>query len=202
MVSGSLVRFAAEWNITVVSWCRLCFLPLLRNQGIKQMLGIMFTWMLLGLWYSPLPHMAVWGLWMGAWIWLHQYTIKKHWHIPSVFNVFIFIVVTFFGWTFFSADSFAEGVSGLMQLLGSGKSLVKLEDMYYIRSGGLILLIALCSATGCFNKLMVRIKRIPILAKAIEFLAIPVQLILFILCAAVLATQMDVSALQWKGALI
>lgn len=202
LLSGSLVRFGSEWNISVVSWCRSCFLPLFRNHGWKYALGTVLTWVLLGFWYNPVPHMAVWGLWMGAWIGLHQYILHKQWRIPSAVHAIVFMIVTFFGWVLFSADSLSEGAVQLMQLLGSGKSFIQPEDFYYIRSGGIILLIALYSATDCFGKLMKRIKSVSVLSRICELLTLPVQLMLLMLCAAVLATHIDVSALQWKGVLI
>lgn len=202
MLSGSLARFGTEWNISVVSWCRACFMPLFRSHGLKYALGTVLAWVLLGFWYDPVPHMALWGLWMGAWIGLHQYIIHRQWRIPSVVHAFVFIIVTFFAWAFFSADSLSGGMAQLMQLMGSGKSFIQHEDFYFIRSGGIILLIALYSATDSFQRLMKRIKSVPSLSRICEILTLPVQLILLLLCIAVLATHIDVSALQWKGVLI
>ena len=202
LLSGSLARFSSEWNITVVSWCRSCFIPLFRTDGWKCIIGTVCTWILLGFWYNPVPHMAIWGLWMGLWIGVHQLAIQRKWRIPSAFEIVVFLLVTFFGWAFFSSESLADGASRLMQLLGSGKSIIQMNDFYYLRSGGLILLISLYSATDSFQKLMKRIENVPVLRKICRVLTIPVQLTLLVLCAAVLATQTDISALQWKGVLL
>ena len=139
---------------------------------------------------------------MGLWIGVHQLAIQRKWRIPSAFEIVVFLLVTFFGWAFFSSESLADGASRLMQLLGSGKSIIQMNDFYYLRSGGLILLISLYSATDSFQKLMKRIENVPVLRKICRVLTIPVQLTLLVLCAAVLATQTDISALQWKGVLL
>ena len=138
---------------------------------------------------------------MGFWIGIDRFLKNKFKRVPSLFYGTVFFLVTFFGWAFFSADSFSEGIRLVGLLLGGSGSIAKAQDLYYLKSGGFILLIAAYGATGNFTSVIERLKRIPILSKIIKFMTIPVLLLLMVICFVILVTQNDIFILQWKGAM-
>ena len=140
--------------------------------------------------------MLFWGIWMGLWIGLDQYLKNKLTRkIPGVIEGLVFILVTFTGWAVFSAPTLADGIHRLGLLFGGGGRFSQDRDLYFIQSGGMILLIALYSATGHFASLLEKSQQIPILSKIRGILTLPVQAGLLVLCLALIVTQQDTSVL-------
>ena len=201
LLSGSLSRFGDEWNMSVVSWCKSCFSAMLRNDKWQSVIGMTAAWTVFSIWYRPELKMMIWGIWMGFWIGIDRFLKNKFKRVPSLFYGTVFFLVTFFGWAFFSADSFSEGIRLVGLLLGGSGSIAKAQDLYYLKSGGFILLIAAYGATGNFTSVIERLKRIPILSKIITFMTITVLLLIMVICFVILVTQNDIFILQWKGAM-
>lgn len=199
LLSGSLSRFNDEWNISVVSWFKGLFSPLLRPERLPYIAGTMIVWILVGMWYRPEPQMIIWGAWLGLWIGLDGYMRAKFSRIPSVVNGIMFFAAMFFGWAFFSADSIADGIRAVGLLLGTSTSIARAADLYYIKSSVLMLLAAAFSATGYFGILIKQARRISFISKAIDFARVILLFILLILCVVVMATGIDITSLQMKG---
>lgn len=187
--SGSLAQFGERWNMSVVKWCRSCFTPMLRPERWQCVLGTVCVWAILGCWYRPCVQMLLWGIWMGFWIGLDQFVKTRFRKAPAAIEAVLFVLTTFSGWAVFSAPTLMDGLRSLTLLFGSSGSFIRESDLYFLQSGGLILLIAFYSATGHFAKMMKYAARRPVLSKGIGILALPVQAVLLILCLAVLATQ-------------
>lgn len=201
LLSGSLSRFGSEWNISVVSWCKSCFSPMLRVNKWQSIIGVTAAWIIVGFWYRPELQVIIWCAWLGFWIGLDGYIRSQFKRIPSVIYGIVFFIVTFFGWTFLSADSIADGVNMIGLLLGSSTSILRSQDFYYISQAGIIILIAVYSATGHFSVLIERIRRIPVLYAITTLLGFIFQILLLLLCIVVLVTNNDITALQLKGAI-
>ncbi len=195
LFSGSLVTFGKSWNQSVVAWLGQIFAPLMQPKKWISIPGMMCIWGILGCWYRPGIQMLLWGLWMGLWIGLHQYAKKRFQRVPVAIEVLLFILVTFCGWAMFSAGSFSDGIHRICQLFGGSGSIIQERDLYDLKSGGMILLIAMYSATGHFSALLERIRKKPVLSKISGFLTLPVQVVLLMLSLAILVTQKDVSGL-------
>lgn len=199
LLSGSLSRFNDEWNISVVSWFKSMFAPMLRPEKSSYISGTMFVWILVGMWCRPVSQMIIWGAWLGLWIGLDGYLRVKFSRIPSVVNNIVFFIATLFGWAFFSADSIAEGLNSVGLLLGTGTGIASSADLYYIRSAGLIMIIAAYISIGNFGALIKHARRISFISKAIDFLSAIMLVVLLILCIVVISTNIDITSLQVKG---
>lgn len=200
LLSGSLSKFGNEWNISVVSWIRSCFAPMLRNNKWQSIIGMTAAWLILGVWYRPQLHILIWGAWIGFWIGLDGYMRNKWRRIPNVINGILFFITTFFGWAFFMSESLSDGVKRIGFLLGSSAVIASSQDLYYLSSAGIILLIAVYGATGNFSAILERMRSNTLLSKLIGFTIFFVQLLLFFLCIIVIITNNDIAALQIKGA--
>ncbi len=199
LICGSMETFDSQWNISVVSWFKGCFSVLAKMKGVLPFAGIILAWTLTGVWYRPELHLLIWGAWMGLWIAADRLLRKSIPKIPSVVYGVAFAVIMLVGWSFFMADSVADGLRRITLLLGSGGKLFSEKDLYFIQSGWLILTISIYSATDNFGKLTDKMKNVPVLSKAVSVLTLPVVLALLVLCIAMLATNMDILALSRKG---
>lgn len=196
LFSGSLAAMGEQWNQSVVTWFRGFFAPMLRTaQKWQFILGTVCAWMLIGCWYHPCIRMLLWGIWMGFWIGLDQYLKKRVRHIPAFLEILVFILVTFCGWAVFSSPSFTDAVRCMGRMFGSSGSILQDQDLYFIQSGGMILLIAMYSATGHFDSSFRRIQQMPRISKVIRFLTPLVQMILLLICFSVLIVQKSVTVL-------
>lgn len=200
LLSGSLSKFGNEWNISVVSWIRSCFSPMLRNNKWQSIIGMTAVWLILGVWYRPQLHILIWGAWIGFWIGLDGYMRNKWSRIPNVINGIIFFITMFFGWAFFMSDSLSDGVKMIGLLSGSSAVIASSQDIYYLSSAGIILLIAVYGCTGNFSAILERMRSNTLLSKLIGFTIFFVQLLLFFLCIIIIITNNDIAALQIKGA--
>ncbi len=189
VMSGSISGFGNRWNKTVVNWFKGCFAPLLKSESWYSVLGTVFAWTLMGFWYRPALPVVVWGIWMGLWIGLHYYFKKKLNKIPSFIETSVFAAVSFLGCAIFSADSFSNGLAHIGLLIGSSGKLFQEQDMYFIRSGAVILVISMYCASGHFKRITEKIKRVPVLSGISEAAGIILHTVLLILCAAALVSQ-------------
>lgn len=201
LLSGSLSRFGSEWNISVVSWCKSCFSPMLRGNKWQSIIGVTAAWIIVGFWYRPELQVIIWCAWLGFWIGMDGYIRNQLKRIPSVIYGIVFFIVTFFGWAFLSADSIAGGVNMVGLLVGSSTSIFRAQDFYYISQAGIIILIAVYSSTGHFSAFIERIRRIPVFYAITTLLGFIFQILLLLLCIVVLVTNNDITALQLKGAI-
>ena len=88
----------------------------------------------------------------------------------------------------FSADNLTLALSYVGGMFGlGGVPLVSTEWLYYLRSYGLILAVAVVSATPFVKKIVYRLNENKAAAKAIDILEIPVLIALLVLSTAYLA---------------
>ncbi len=192
IMSGSISGFGNRWNKTIVNWFKGCFVPLIKTESWYSVLGTVFAWTLMGFWYRLALPAIIWGIWMGVWMGVHHYFKQKLSKIPSFIETSVFIVVSFLGWAMFSAGSISAGLNHIGSMIGSSGKLFQEQDMYFIRSGGIILVISMYCASGHFQRITQRIKKIPVLSGISGAAGIILHMVLLILCAAALVSQHSV----------
>lgn len=201
LFSGSFSRFDNEWNIGVVSWIKEFFSPMLRNNKWQYIIGITLVWMLVGFWYRPQLNVIIFGAWIGLWIGLDRVIEIRFKHIPKILKGIVFFIITFLGWMLFMSDSLFDGLKSIGLLFGSSANIARSQDFYYLKSSGVMLLIAAYSATGNFNIILERMKKNHLFARIISVIGFVANVVLFILCIIVIVTSNDITALQFKGAM-
>lgn len=201
LLSGSFSRFDNEWNISIVSWIKELFSPMLRNNKWQYVVGMILVWTIIGFWYGPHLNVIIFGIWLGLWIGLERVVEIRCKHIPKILKGLVFFIITFLGWMLFMSDSLLDGVKSIGLLLGSSANIASSKDFYYLRSSGVILIIAAYSATGNFNMILERMSKNQLIARVISVIGFAANLFLFILCIIVLVTSNDITALQFKGAM-
>ncbi len=114
MVNFNLPYFATSpsdfwrrWHISLSTWFRdYLYIPLGGNRGKAGsiMRNLLITMLVAGLWHGAGWNFVLWGLWHGVMLCLFQATAldKK---IPSFVGWFLTMVVVFYGWLMFRAQS-------------------------------------------------------------------------------------------------
>ena len=184
-VSKSITEFWRRWHISLGSWFRdYLYIPLGGNRGSfkKWLFNIALVWMLTGLWHGAAWNFILWGLLFALLlilekVWLGQ-ILKKLPGMVAHLYVLFFVMLSF---VLFNAKDLTEAVTDIRGVLGFlAIPLVTAETFYYLRSYGVILVLAIVGATPFFKQL---IRRVNTKAVGANFLALaePIGLISFLL---------------------
>lgn len=186
---GSASDFNNNWNKTVTAWFSRLFYPLIHSQKWQSVLGIVLAWTLIGFWYRPDLHVVLCFAWMGFWIGILQYIKKKTDKIPAVIESALLIGAVFIAAAFFSSDSLVSGISRIGMMIGSGGSFIREQDLYFIKSGGIILIIAMYCASGHFNRIYAKIQKSTFLFAVSKALSIILHALMLVICTAAIVSQ-------------
>lgn len=158
-VSKSITEFWRRWHMSLGTWFRdYVYIPMGGNRVSKPRwyFNIFVVWLLTGLWHGAAPNFIVWGLLFAVLL-----VIEKHWLLKKLekmklFNhlyVLFFVTISF---VIFNAADMGEAMSYLAGMLGlSGAPLVSAEGVYYLRSYGMLLLVAMVGAAPFVKRMAV-----------------------------------------------
>lgn len=150
-ISASITEFWRRWHISLGSWFRdYVYIPLGGNRVRlrRQLFNILVVWMLTGFWHGAAWNFVVWGLYFALLLileklWLLPYLKKSR--VLSHIYVLLFVTVSF---VIFDAPSMGQAFFSIRSMFGLGDMpLLSAEFLYYLRSYGFILLLAMVGAT-------------------------------------------------------
>jgi len=172
--------------MTLGSWFReYVYIPLGGNRKgqVLQFRNILIVWLLTGIWHGAGWNFVVWGLYFAALL-----IIEKLWllrileKLPRAAAHVYALLAVLFGWVIFAFDSLKQGTAWLLAMAGQGAGpLFCVEDFYYLKSYGVLLIIGILASTPLFCRLGRRYLR----SQAVQTAGL---LIISILCLASLAS--------------
>ena len=179
-ISKSATEFWRRWHISLGSWFRdYVYIPLGGNRVSRPrwLLNLMVVWFLTGFWHGAAWNFIIWGLFFGVLLILEKLVWGKKLEKRKMFcHVYMFFVVII-SFVFFDAANISDAFITIKALLGAGDiPIVSTEALYYLRSYGLILLMALIGATPLLSNRMQKLRSISIGNKVLN-IAEPVFLI-------------------------
>lgn len=189
-MSKSVTEFWRRWHISLGTWFRdYVYIPLGGNRcGAKrQIFNILVVWFLTGFWHGAQWNFILWGAYFAVLLVVEKLWLYRKLDNSKVFGhiyALLFMAVSF---VIFNVNTLGEIGTYLknMFFLG-GSELVNAEFMYYLKSYGWILLIAMIGATNWPKKVYEKCKNIRILANCFS-IAEPLLLVgLLLLCTAYL----------------
>ena len=149
-ISRSVTEFWRRWHMTLGGWFRdYVYIPLGGNRVSKGrwVFNILVVWMLTGLWHGAAWNFVVWGLLFAVLLVAEKWTpgLKQ---LPNALSHVYVMLVVIISFVIFNANSMAQAGQDLAAMFGlSGLPLVTQETVYYLRSHGLILALAVIGAT-------------------------------------------------------
>lgn len=154
-MSKSVTEFWRRWHISLGRWFRdYVYIPLGGNRkGIgRQMFNIFLVWILTGFWHGAQWNFVIWGLFFAVLLMIEKVWLYERLQASKIWNrIYMFFVVTV-SFVIFAANDMNElllDVKNLFYLGDVAKTeIVGAECLYYLRSYGSILLIALLGATN------------------------------------------------------
>lgn len=150
-ISGSITEFWRRWHMSLGSWFRdYLYIPLGGNRAgrARWLLNIFIVWMATGFWHGAAWNFVVWGLMFAVLL-----VIEKLWllkllersRVLSHLYVLFFLTLSF---VVFDASSMTGALTYIRAMLGTlDFPAVTFESVYYLKSYGVVLLLAVIGAT-------------------------------------------------------
>lgn len=161
-VSKSITEFWRRWHMSLGSWFRdYLYIPLGGNRGSmsRWLFNIAVVWMLTGLWHGAAWNFILWGLLFAGLliiekVWLGR-ILKKLPGVVAHGYVLFFVMLSF---VLFNAGDLSEAVTDIRGVLGFlAIPLVTAETIYYLRSYGVVLALAIIGATPLVKQIIRRV---------------------------------------------
>ncbi len=161
-VSKSITEFWRRWHISLGSWFRdYVYIPLGGNRKglLRTLVNILIVWALTGLWHGAEWNYVVWGLYFAFFLTLEKLFLGKYLEKAPVANIIYTLAVTLFGFVIFNADNMAEAWQNLGGLFGAnGIPFLSTEAVYCLRNYGVLLVVAVFTATPVAKNLALKLK--------------------------------------------
>lgn len=164
-ISESITEFWRRWHMSLGTWFRdYLYIPLGGNRGsrFRWLFNIFIVWMATGFWHGAEWNFVLWGilfavLLMAEKLWLLKILNRLKFrflkHIYTLFLVTISFVI-------FDAAGAGEALSAISAMLGfSALPVVSFESIYYLKSYGIILVIAIIAATPLMAGIIRKIRQ-------------------------------------------
>ncbi len=151
-VSRSISEFWRRWHMSLGSWFRdYLYIPLGGNRVPfgRWCLNSLIVWFLTGLWHGAAWNFVLWGMYFALFLVLEKLFLAK-WlkKLPGFAARVPVLLVLLVSFVLFNANSVGQFGSDVAALFGlSGLPLQTVQSAYYLRSYGLLLVMAILGAT-------------------------------------------------------
>ena len=181
-ISRSISEFWRRWHMSLGGWFRdYVYIPLGGNRvkPLRYVFNVLAVWALTGLWHGAAWNFVLWGLLFAVLLTVEKFLVGKAMAKMPGWAVRVpVLVILLMSFVLFNAGSMAQAGADLSGMLGlGGLPFASAESLYYLRSYGLLLALAVLGATPLCKTLALRAEK----SKAFAF-AEPL-----VLCALLLA---------------
>lgn len=183
-VSKSITEFWRRWHITLGSWFRdYVYIPLGGNRVKKSrwFFNLAVVWFLTGLWHGASWNFVLWGMMFAVLLILEKQGLsdflQKH---PIFSHIYVILTITV-SFVIFNASSMTDAFESLkIMFTGGSLPLISKEFLYYFKSYGLIIVLAVIGATP-FAKIIVEKLQSNVTGKRILNILEPIFLIVLMI---------------------
>ena len=161
-ISKSITEFWRRWHMSLGSWFRdYVYIPLGGNRVSvgRHLFNIFVVWMLTGFWHGAAWNFVAWGLYFAILLIIEKLFLYKHLknsHVIGHVYVILFVIVSM---VLFDASSISQAASYVAAMFGAGGySFASAEFWYYLRSYGVVLILAIVGATPLPKYLVSRLE--------------------------------------------
>ena len=160
-ISASITEFWRRWHISLGSWFRdYVYIPLGGNRvsTARHLINILVVWMLTGFWHGAAWNFIVWGLYFAVLLIVEKLWLLKHLKKSRVWNHVYVVLLVMISFVIFDAADMGQAISYIKAMFGGGGyPIISAEFLYYIRSYGVILILAVLGATPLPKRIWERI---------------------------------------------
>lgn len=156
-ISSSITEFWRRWHISLGSWFRdYVYIPLGGNRVSKLLWfrNIFIVWMLTGFWHGANWNFIVWGLYFAVFLIMEKLWLKDFLAKNKIFGHFYVLILVMISFVIFGVPDFRLSFECIKGMFGfAGLPLATAETLYYLKSYGLILVIAVIGSMPLPKKL-------------------------------------------------
>ena len=181
-ISRSISEFWRRWHMSLGGWFRdYVYIPLGGNRvkPLRYVFNVLVVWALTGLWHGAAWNFVLWGLLFAVLLTVEKFLVGKAMaKMPGWLVRIPVLAILLMSFVLFNASSLAQALSDVGGMFGlGGLPLTSAASLYYLRSYGLLLLLAVVGATPLVSRT----------AKKLESRTVTAILEPVVLCALLLA---------------
>ncbi len=194
-ISKSITEFWRRWHMSLGTWFRdYVYIPLGGNRvsKVRHFINIFIVWMLTGFWHGASWNFILWGLLFAILLIVEKYiTSKNNQHKKKIgvkeslmtsllkhVYVLFFVIISF---VIFNAASLGQAATDIGGMFGiGGQSLVSNETIYYLRSYGVVFILAIFGSLPVARNFIVKLSKNDTVGKYVEMVK-PVMVVLLLL---------------------
>ena len=162
-ISRSVSEFWRRWHMSLGGWFRdYVYIPLGGNRvkPLRYVFNVLVVWALTGLWHGAAWNFVLWGLLFAVLLTVEKFLLGKAMaKLPGWAVRIPVLVVLLLSFVVFNASSLAQAAADIGGMLGAGMPLTSVESLYYLRSYGLLLAVAMVGATPLVKILALRVEK-------------------------------------------
>ena len=182
-ISKSATEFWRRWHMSLGTWFRdYVYIPLGGNRVSKPrwIFNIFVVWMLTGFWHGAAWNFVVWGLFFGIILMIEKLWLLKWLNKSYALSRIYAIIILLISFVIFGAADMGQALSYIGSMFGAGAyPFITAECMYYLRSYGLVLILAIIGATPIVKAFFTRLENTTI-GKHVFAIAEPIVVILIL----------------------
>ncbi len=175
-ISKSITEFWRRWHISLGTWFRdYVYIPMggSRVKPLRMFINIGVVWILTGFWHGAAWNFVLWGAFFAVLLMVEKLFLLKHLEKTKIISHLYVLFLVVISFVIFNATSLFELGRDFQGMFGMrGLPIITTETLYYLKSYGVVFLIALLGATPIPKKFVSKIK-------AVQFLE-PVALLLML----------------------
>ncbi len=164
-ISKSITEFWRRWHMSLGTWFRdYVYFPMggSRVRKPRMFFNIFTVWMLTGFWHGADWTFILWGLYFAVLLVIEKVFLLPHLKRSKVLSRIYLLFLVMISFILFNAASVGEALRQIGGLFGlGGIPLISAEAVYYLKSYGLIFLIAIIGATPIPKRLAEKCKVTP-----------------------------------------
>ena len=151
-ISRSISEFWRRWHMSLGGWFRdYVYIPLGGNRvkPLRYVFNVLVVWALTGLWHGAAWNFVLWGLLFALLLTVEKFLLGKYMAKAPGWLVRIpVLAVLLVSFVLFNASSLSQALSDVGGMFGAGGlPLTSVASLYYLRSYGLLLTVAILGAT-------------------------------------------------------
>ncbi len=150
-ISRSVTEFWRRWHMSLGSWFRdYVYIPMGGNRVSKKrwIFNILTVWMLTGFWHGAEWTFIIWGLFFAVFLTMEKLLYGKFLEKHRLISHLYVLLLTVISFTIFNSGNLSGMADALSAMFGgAGLPFVTAETAYYLKSYGIIMVIAAIGST-------------------------------------------------------
>ncbi len=157
-ISRSISEFWRRWHMSLGGWFRdYVYIPLGGNRvkPLRYVFNVLVVWALTGLWHGAAWNFVLWGLLFAVLLTVEKFLVGKAMaKMPGWLVRVPVLAILLMSFVLFNASSLSQALSDVGGMFGlGGLPLLTTASLYYLRSYGLLLMVAAVGATPLVSRM-------------------------------------------------